>query len=167
MIRPRYAVILVSACALLLSIGKLRLLAQTIKFEVPAVVDPIHTNGEPDIAIDPSGRVFVSGPTGTGKQRSAWFGSVDRGHTFRITTPGPAPTAITGIIDAMDGGEFAAGVGFAFADSAAGVPSAIQINLHSFKVQIAPTQPEDFRNPESGYGGDHHDCSGHHRQVLN
>jgi len=26
-----------------------------IKFEVPAVVDPIHTNGEPDIAIDPRG----------------------------------------------------------------------------------------------------------------
>ena len=50
-IRPRYAVILVSACALLLSNGKLRLLAQTIKFEVPAVVDPIHTNGEPDIAM--------------------------------------------------------------------------------------------------------------------
>src|SRR5207249_1159505 len=78
MIRRRYAVILVSACALLLSIGKLRLLAQTIKFEVPAVVDPIHTNGEPDIAIDPSGRIFVSGPTGTGTQRSTWFGSVDR-----------------------------------------------------------------------------------------
>src|SRR3989454_4761726 len=105
MIRRRYAVILVSACALLLSIGKLRLLAQTIKFEVPAVVDPIHTNGEPDIAIDPSGRIFVSGPTGTGTQRSTWFGSVDRGHTFRIITPGPAPTAITGIIDPPGGGD--------------------------------------------------------------
>ncbi len=67
-IRSRYAVILVSACTLLLSIGNLRLVAQTIKFEVPAVVDPIHTNGEPDIAIDPSRRVFVSGPTGTGTQ---------------------------------------------------------------------------------------------------
>src|SRR5437667_10659070 len=105
MIRRRYAVILVSACALLLSIGKLRLLAQTIKFEVPAVVDPIHTNGEPDIAIEPSGRIFVSGPTGTGTQRSTWFGSVDRGHTFRIITPGPAPTAITGIIDPPGGGD--------------------------------------------------------------
>src|SRR5207247_10669015 len=75
MIRRRYAVIFVSACALLLSIGKLRLLAQTIEFEVPAVVDPIHTNGEPDIAIDPSRRVFVSGPNGTGTQLSTWFGS--------------------------------------------------------------------------------------------
>src|SRR2546429_6550758 len=48
----------------------------------------IHTNGEPDIGIDPFGRVFVSGPTGTGTQRSVWFGSVDRGHTFRIINPG-------------------------------------------------------------------------------
>ena len=30
--------------------------------------------------------MFVSGPTGTGTQRSTWFGSVDRGHTFRIIT---------------------------------------------------------------------------------
>src|SRR5438067_159479 len=105
MIRARNTVIFVSACALLLSIGQLSLLAQTIKFEVPAVVDPIHTNGEPDIAIDPSGRVFVSGPTGTGTQRSTWFGSVDRGHTFRIITPGPPATAITGIIDPPGGGD--------------------------------------------------------------
>src|SRR3989442_11268163 len=99
-----------SVCALLQIGGSLPLRAQSstpppIKFEVPAVVDPIHTNGEPDIAIDPSGRVFVSGPTGTGTQRSTWFGSVDRGHTFRIITPGPAPTAITGIIDPPGGGD--------------------------------------------------------------
>ena len=55
-----------------------------ITFGVPSVVDPIHTNGEPDIAIDPQGRVFVSGPTGTGTQRSTWFGSVDGGQTFRV-----------------------------------------------------------------------------------
>jgi hypothetical protein len=76
--------------------------ASSIGFETPSVVDPIHTNGEPDIGIDPQGRVFVSGPTGTGTQRSTWFGSVDGGHTFRamaqkkppdsvITTPAPAP----------------------------------------------------------------------------
>src|SRR6266481_1633223 len=70
-----------------------------IGFQVPTVVDPIHTNGEPDIALDAQGRVFVSGPTGTGTQRSTWFGSVDRGHTFRIITPGPPPSAIAGIID--------------------------------------------------------------------
>src|SRR5213079_707467 len=79
--------------------------AAAITFETPTIVDPIHTNGEPDIAIDPSGRIFVSGPTGTGTQRSTWFGSVDRGHTFRIITPGPAPTAITGIIDPPGGGD--------------------------------------------------------------
>src|SRR3989442_8793390 len=58
--------------------------AAAIAFETPTIVDPIHTNGEPDIAIDPQGRVFHSGPTGTGPQRSTWFGSVDGGHTFRV-----------------------------------------------------------------------------------
>ncbi len=108
MIRLRCASILGISCALLLSAGTLPLLAQTpppIKFEVPAVVDPIHTNGEPDIGIDPFGRVFVSGPTGTGTQRSTWFGSVDRGHTFRIITPGPPPNAIVSITDPPGGGD--------------------------------------------------------------
>src|SRR5437879_6277084 len=108
MARLRCAPTLGIGCALLLSTGRLPLLAQTpppIKFEVPAVVDPIHTNGEPDIGIDPFGRVFVSGPTGTGTQRSVWLGSVDRGHTFRIITPGPPPSAITGIIDPPGGGD--------------------------------------------------------------
>src|SRR5713101_9738729 len=108
MIRLRCASILGISCALLLSAGTLPLLAQTpppIKFEVPAVVDPIHTNGEPDIGIDPLGRVYVSGPTGTGTQRSTWFGSVDRGHTFRIITPGPPPTAIVGLVDPPGGGD--------------------------------------------------------------
>src|SRR5437016_172789 len=101
-------------CALVLGPGSLPLLAQTssssstrppIKFEVPAVVDPIHTNGEPDIAIDPQGRVFVSGPTGTGTQRSTWFGSVDQGHTFRVISPGPPPTPIAGLTDPPVGGD--------------------------------------------------------------
>jgi hypothetical protein len=95
-------------CALLLSAGTLPLLAQTpppIKFEVPAVVDPIHTNGEPDIAIDPQGRVFVSGPTGTGTQRSVWLGSVDRGHTFRIINPGIPPNALVGTNAPPGGGD--------------------------------------------------------------
>src|SRR2546422_11394782 len=85
------------SCVLLLSAGTLPLLAQTpppIKFEVPAVVDPIHTNGEPDIGIGPFGRGFVSGPTGTGTQRSTWFGSVGHGHTFRSLCPWAAPRPI-------------------------------------------------------------------------
>src|SRR5919204_1597075 len=68
-----------------------------IAFGVPTVVDPIHTNGEPDIAIDPQARVFVSGPTGTGTQRSTWFGSVDGGQTFRVMAQKTPPTAIMGI----------------------------------------------------------------------
>src|SRR3977135_546584 len=108
MIRLRCAPILATGCALLLSAGAMPLLAQTpppIKFEVPAVVDPIHTNGEPDIAIDPQGRVFVSGPTGTGTQRSVWLGSVDRGHTYRIISPGLPPSPIAGVVDPPGGGD--------------------------------------------------------------
>jgi hypothetical protein len=102
------------AFAFLLSEGSPTVLAQSssagltpsrIGFEVPAVVDPIHTNGEPDIGIDLFGRVFVSGPTGTGTQRSVWFGSVDRGHSFRIISPGPPPSGIAGIIDPPGGGD--------------------------------------------------------------
>src|SRR5947207_6411790 len=76
-----------------------------ITFSTPVVVDPIHTNGEPDIGIDPQGRVFVSGPTGTGTQRSTWFGSVDGGHSFRVISPGPPPSAISGLIDPPGGGD--------------------------------------------------------------
>jgi len=68
-----------------------------IGFETPSIVDPIHTNGEPDLAIDPQGRVFNSGPTGTGTQRSTWFGSVDGGHTFRVMAQKLPPSSITGI----------------------------------------------------------------------
>src|SRR5256712_2982696 len=79
--------------------------AASIAFSTPTVVDPIHTNGEPDIGIDPQGRVFVSGPTGTGTQRSTWFGSVDKGQTFRVISPGPPPSAIVGLIDPPGGGD--------------------------------------------------------------
>src|SRR5213593_205262 len=68
-----------------------------ITFQVPTVVDPIHTNGEPDIGIDPQGRVFVSGPTGTGTQRSTWFGSVDGGQTFRVMAQKKPPDPIISI----------------------------------------------------------------------
>src|SRR5256885_7230692 len=71
--------------------------AAAIAFETPTIVDPIHTNGEPDIAIDPQGRVFNSGPTGTGTQRSTWFGSVDGGHTFRVMSQKTVPSPIVGI----------------------------------------------------------------------
>src|SRR5438270_11244748 len=71
--------------------------SSAIAFETPSIVDPIHTNGEPDIAVDPQGRVFNSGPTGTGTQRSTWFGSVDGGHTFRVMSQKTVPSAIMGI----------------------------------------------------------------------
>ena len=76
-----------------------------IAFGVPSVADPIHTFGEPDIGIDSQSRVFVSGPTGTGTQRSAWEASVDGGQTFRVVTPGAPPTAIQSIEDPPGGGD--------------------------------------------------------------
>jgi hypothetical protein len=78
--------------------------AGPIGFEVPSVVDPIHTNGEPDVAVDKFGRVFVSGPTGTGTQRSTWFGSVDGGHTYRVMAQKVTPTSIVGIPAPQPGG---------------------------------------------------------------
>jgi hypothetical protein len=61
-----------------------RAIGGPIAFETPSVVDPVHAYGEPDVALDGSGRVFASGPWGTGTQHSIWNGSVDGGHTFRI-----------------------------------------------------------------------------------
>jgi len=76
-----------------------------IRFETPSVADPIHTFGEPSIGVDPTGRVYVSGPTGTGTQRSVWAASVDGGHSFRSINPGAPPSAITGIVDPPGGGD--------------------------------------------------------------
>src|SRR5438874_11387461 len=76
-----------------------------IGFSVPSVADPIHAWGEPTIGVDPLGGVFVSGPTGTGTQRSAWEGSVDGGQTFRVITPNAPPTAIQSLEDPPGGGD--------------------------------------------------------------
>src|SRR5256885_14188823 len=108
MVRPQFA--LAVGSALVLAAGASAssvpaVAAPGISFGVPVVVDPIHTNGEPDIGIDPQGRVFVSGPTGTGTQRSTWFGSVDQGHSFRVISPGPPPSALAGLIDPPGGGD--------------------------------------------------------------
>ena len=79
--------------------------APPIGFSVPTVVDPIHAAGEPGIGVDPSGRVFVSGPTGTGTQRSVWYGSVDGARTFRVISPGPPPSSISSFVDPPGGGD--------------------------------------------------------------
>src|SRR6266568_2129167 len=76
-----------------------------ITFETPSVADPIHTFGEPDIGVNPLSRVFVSGPTGTGTQRSVWFGSVDGGHTYRPISPGPVPDAVQSFNAPPGGGD--------------------------------------------------------------
>ena len=58
--------------------------AEAIKFDVPRIVDPIHVYGEPDIKVAPNGTVYVSGPQGTGVQRSIWNVSYDNGDSYRL-----------------------------------------------------------------------------------
>lgn len=55
-----------------------------ITFDVPRIVDPIHTYGEPDIKVAPNGDIHVSGPAGTGTQHSFWNISKDDGDSFRV-----------------------------------------------------------------------------------
>ena len=55
-----------------------------IAFGVPRIADPVHVYGEPDIAVAPNGSVHVSGPQGTGVQRSIWNISVDGGDSYRL-----------------------------------------------------------------------------------
>ncbi|HEU0130157.1 MAG TPA: hypothetical protein VFQ85_04105, partial [Mycobacteriales bacterium] len=55
-----------------------------ITFGVPRVVDPTHVYGEPDIKVAPNGDVHVSGPNGTGTQRSVWNVSHDGGDSYRV-----------------------------------------------------------------------------------
>ena len=70
--------------------------ATPIAFSTPSIVDPIHTYGEPDILVDPSGqgRLYASGPTGTGTQRSLWNASVDGGLTYRVVAQGTPPSPL-------------------------------------------------------------------------
>jgi hypothetical protein len=70
-------------------------------------MDPIHPFGEPDIGVSSVGNVFVSGPTGTGTQRSFWEGSVDGGQTFRLICPtnSPPPSAAQGCNSPPGGGD--------------------------------------------------------------
>src|SRR4051812_43252902 len=60
-------------------------------FGVPRIVDPIHTYGEPDIKVAPNGDVHVSGPQGTGVQRSIWNVSKDGGDSWRGGEGNPPP----------------------------------------------------------------------------
>src|SRR5256885_4904734 len=97
MVRPKFALAVGSALVVAAGAsvsGLPAVAAPGIAFSPPGVVDPIHTNGEPDIGIDPQGRVFVSGPTGTGTQRSTMVGTVVNGQTVRVISPGP-PTSPT------------------------------------------------------------------------
>ena len=76
-----------------------------ITFETPAVVDPLQTGGEPDINVDPQGRVFTSAPTGTGTQRSIWYASVDGGHTYRAVSANKRADTITTFTQPPGGGD--------------------------------------------------------------
>src|SRR6184192_558662 len=108
MVRPKFALAVGSALVVAAGAsisGLPAVAAPGIAFSTPTVVDPIHTNGEPDIGFDPQARVFVSGPTGTGTQRSLWYQSVDGGHAYRVISPGPPPSALLGTEDPPGGGD--------------------------------------------------------------
>src|SRR5438270_2587524 len=70
--------------------GKSKAAAVATTFGVPRIVDPIHTYGEPDIKVAPNGDVHVSGPQGTGVQRSIWNVSKDGGDSWRVVNGIPA-----------------------------------------------------------------------------
>ena len=62
MVRPKFALALGSAVVLATGAsvsGLPAVAAPGIAFSPPVVVDPIHTNGEPDIGIDPQGAEFA------------------------------------------------------------------------------------------------------------
>ena len=81
--------VLISAAALA-AIAALALPPQTggaattpgITFSAPRIVDPVRTYGEPDVKTGLDGTTYVSGPWGTGTQRSIWNRSTDGGETF-------------------------------------------------------------------------------------
>jgi hypothetical protein len=109
--RPgRRTLVVIIGCAgalvIAMSAASTSLAASRIAFSTPSPADPVHAWGEPTIGVDPAGGgVFVSGPTGTGTQRSAWEGSVDGGQTFRVITPNAPPTAIQSLEDPPGGGD--------------------------------------------------------------
>src|SRR3954471_4990713 len=67
--------------------------APAISWGVPRVVDPIHAYGEPDIKVAPNGDVLVSGPQGTGVQRSIWNVSKDNGDSWRVVNAVPTASS--------------------------------------------------------------------------
>ena len=74
----------------------------TVTFGVPRVVDPIHMFGEPDVKVSPQGDIHVSGPAGTGTQRSIWNISVDNGDSWRVVQGVPFAGTSPAIPDKVD-----------------------------------------------------------------
>src|SRR6476660_9404815 len=64
-----------------------------ITWGVPRIVDPIHAYGEPDIKVAPNGDVLVSGPQGTGVQRSIWNDSKGNGDSWRVVNAVPGASS--------------------------------------------------------------------------
>lgn len=100
-----FGVGLIAVGAVAVAVSPLQAAAAGITFSTPTVVDPIHTFGEPDLGIDGLGRVFVSGPTGTGTQRSMWEDSIDGGKSFRMVSAGPPPSPLIGTEQPPGGGD--------------------------------------------------------------
>lgn len=80
-----------------------RLAGNRIRFASPSIVDPVHAYGEPDVRVSPRDTTtYVSGPWGTGTQRSIWNRSTDKGRTYLtmhdtpVTSSNQSATFITG-----------------------------------------------------------------------
>jgi hypothetical protein len=73
---------LVAALAFQPSAGRAATTTPGITFGAPSIVDPVRTYGEPDVRTADDGTTYVSGPWGTGTQRSIWNRSTDSGRTF-------------------------------------------------------------------------------------
>jgi hypothetical protein len=82
----RHLIALLAAAALMLPLAAVSSSpaspAPSVTFGSAVIVDPIHTFGEPDVRIK-GNNVYVSGPWGTGTQRSLFEWSSDGGRTFR------------------------------------------------------------------------------------
>jgi hypothetical protein len=99
---PLLGVTVLATAAVVLSHPAVSATSPAVTFGVPRIADPIHVYGEPDIAVGPTGSLHVSGPQGTGTQRSIWNISTDGGDSYRnvnglqFNTGTPVDEACTG-----------------------------------------------------------------------
>lgn len=163
--RPRRSSAAVAACALVGGAGALlgpSALASSaggtaLTFSVPRVVDPVRDYGEPGIAINPAtGAIHVSGPMGTGVQRSGWDVSTDGGLSFREVSvlPQGAPSGAPSKSALGPGG---GDTDIAFADNyAQKTATGYFTDLWALQCNTAAVTPDDGATVTSSAAGCSH-----------